>query len=433
MADIDDPFRPRDSVVRPRPGAGKRPVTPDGTVAWHPAAAPSVDVEPLPMAAMEIMAGGLNPLVQAATPLLLLAGRLRGTITGPDVGTIRQYAMDEVRRFEQRAQAGGVPNEFVLAARYALAATVDEAVLSTPWGAQSEWTQHSLLVVLHRETWGGQKFFEMLERASRDPARHIDLLELLYLCMAVGFAGRYHQQRGQLADVQRALYQKIREQRGAFDPALSLRWEGVKDRRNRLIRYVPWWVVGAAAIAILAVTFVLYSRALGGPAGDIQAALARIGRQGFEAPRTPVVVQGPTLKQLLAPEEQGGSLKVDEQNGRTVVTLPSGVLFASGSATIDPRFEPILLRVAEAIAKVPGRVLVVGHTDDQPLRSMRYADNYELSRERARNVVQVLERQPGTAGRIQFSGAGPSQPIATGTDPESRARNRRVEIIHIPG
>jgi type VI secretion system protein ImpK len=423
--------------VRPRPGAGRRPVAPDGTVAWHPAAAPSPDVEPLPAAAMDVVAGGLNPLVQAATPLLLLAGRLRGTLAGPDVGTVRQHTMDEIRRFEQRAQSGGVSNEFVLAARYALAATLDEAVLSTPWGAQSEWTQQSLLVVLHRETWGGEKFFDMLERASRDVPRHIDLLELLYLCMAVGFAGRYLvRDRGhaQLAEVQRQLYQRIREHRGAFDPALSLRWQGVQDRRNRLIRYVPWWLVGAGALAVLAITFVLYSSALRGPAGDIQSALIKVGTEGFDAaPRTPVVVHGPTLKQLLAPEEAGGSLKVDEQNGRTVVTLPSAVLFASGSATIDPRFDPILQRVAEAIARVPGRVLVVGHTDDQPLRSMRYADNYELSRERARNVVEVLQRQPGTAGRLQWQGAGPSQPVAQGTDAESRARNRRVEIIHIPG
>ena len=41
---------------------------------------------------------------------------------------------------------------------------LDEAVLSTPWGGQSEWAQHPLLVALHREAWGGEKFFEMLDR-----------------------------------------------------------------------------------------------------------------------------------------------------------------------------------------------------------------------------------------------------------------------------
>ena len=49
------------------------------------------------------------------------------------------------------------------------APSLDEAVLSTPWGAQSEWAQHPLLVAFHREAWGGEKFFEMLDRISSDP------------------------------------------------------------------------------------------------------------------------------------------------------------------------------------------------------------------------------------------------------------------------
>ena len=75
----------------------------------------------------------------------------------------------DLRRFEDRARRAGVINETVLAARYALCATLDEAVLATPWGAQSEWAQQTLLVALHREAWGGEKFFDMLERICADP------------------------------------------------------------------------------------------------------------------------------------------------------------------------------------------------------------------------------------------------------------------------
>ena len=77
------------------------------------------------------------------------------------------------------------------------APALDEAVLSTPWGNQSEWAQHPLLVALHREAWGGEKFFDMLDRISQDPARYIDLMELQYLGLAFGFAGKYQvQERG---------------------------------------------------------------------------------------------------------------------------------------------------------------------------------------------------------------------------------------------
>ena len=170
-----------------------------------------------PRSARAFLGLGLNPLVQAASPLLLLIGgcaapRRRWTSSG-----LRRHALEEIRRFEERARASGVRNEIVLAARYALCAGLDEAVLSTPWGAQSEWAQHPLLVALHREAWGGEKFFEMLDRISADPARHIDLLELQYLMLALGFTGKYQMlERGheQLADLQQSLYRKIRASAG---------------------------------------------------------------------------------------------------------------------------------------------------------------------------------------------------------------------------
>ena len=109
----------------------------------------------------------------------------------------------------------------MLSARYTLCAGLDEAVLSTPWGSQSEWAQHPLLVALHREAWGGEKFFDMLDRISQDPARYIDLMELQYLGLAFGFAGKYQiQERGHehLLEVQHELYRKIRDHRGQTEP-----------------------------------------------------------------------------------------------------------------------------------------------------------------------------------------------------------------------
>ena len=243
---------------------------------------------PIPSALRDVLGPGLTPLVQAACPLLLLTGQLRGTLSAPEVGGLRRHTVDEIRHFEERALASGVPNEIVLAARYALCAALDEAVLSTPWGAQSEWAQQTLLVALHREAWGGEKFFEMVDRVSKDPARYIDLMELLYLCLAFGFAGKYQvSERGstRLGDVQQDLYRKIRDQRGAPSRELSLHWKGVEDRRHRLIRYVPWWVVGAAALAVLVATFITYYSRLGDAAAPVHAALAQVGVEDFIVPR----------------------------------------------------------------------------------------------------------------------------------------------------
>jgi type VI secretion system protein ImpK len=77
---------------------------------------------------------------------------------------------------------------------------------------------------------------------------------------------------------------------------------------------------------------------------------------------------------------------------------------------------------------------VEGHTDDLQLRSIRYSDNVELSRERAVSVVRILEATPGNAGRFTPSGRGESQPRhVPASDPANRALNRRVEIIHVTG
>jgi type VI secretion system protein ImpK len=315
-----------------------------------------------------------------------------------------------------------------------ICAALDEAVLSTPWGNQSEWAQHPLLVQLHREAWGGEKFFEMLERTSKDPAKFIDLMELQYLALAFGFAGKYHvQERGQdkLLEIQQSLYRRIREQRGPVKTGLSLRWRGLEDRRNPLFRYLPWWVVSAAALPILAIVFTAYYAGLAGAAGPVQAELAKIGLEDFAAPAAAAPSRGPTLKQLLASDEQRGALSVEEQGTKTTVTLPAGDLFQSGSATVNDAYVATLQRVAAALNKVPGRVLVVGHTDSQPIKSIRFQDNFELSRERAVSVVDVLKRGLDSPARLQWTGVGSSEPRYPETDPESRSRNRRVEIIHV--
>jgi type VI secretion system protein ImpK len=434
MPDNDDPFLSSDRTVRPRPGGGRRgmPEPPPP----RPATGAFTGFEPIPEAVRAAIGLGLNPLVQAAAPLLLLTGQLR-TATAVDVADLRRHVLEEIRRFEDQAHAAGIRSEIVLAARYALCAGLDEAVLSTPWGAQSEWAQRPVLVALHHEAWGGEKFFEMLDRIVVDPARHLDLMELQYLLLALGFTGKYHLlDRGQeqLTDLQRNLHRTIRSQRGPAPTELSLQWRGLEDRRNRLVRYVPWWVVAAAAVALLVVTFVVYYSWLATQAAPLQAKLAQVGLGDFSAPPPPPApVAGPTLKQLLREEEAAGALSVVEEGGRTRVTLPSGDLFASGSATVNPEYEDTLARVAAALNKVPGRVMVEGHTDDQPIRSLDFSDNFELSRERAVSVATIVKRTLAEPERMTARGAGAMAPrYRPESEPENRARNRRVEIIHQP-
>jgi type VI secretion system protein ImpK len=448
----DDPFAPRDATIfRPRPGAGKRGSDPPGPETRGPTGPPSAGPPPglaasgsgrsgLAGAVRDFSAPGLNPLLQAASPLLILMGRLRTTLIPTDIGTLRRQTLDQIREFEERARAGGIAPETVLAARYALCAAVDEAVLSTPWGSQGEWREQTLLITLHREAWGGEKFFDMLQRISADPARHIDLMELQYVCLALGFAGKFQvAERGhaRLAEVQTDLFRRIRTYRGVPPPELSLHWRGMHDRRNPVIRYVPWWVVGAFTLLVLTGTFIFYHLRLAALSAPIDNRLAHVGlMQAPPANPSPSAAApasaAPRLQQLLQDDVANHVLSVEQRNNQTLVTLIASDLFGSGSATVNPNYAMTLRRLAHALDEVPGRVFVVGHTDDQPLRSLRYRDNYDLSRARADEVVKLLAAGMHEPARLTPSGVGSSEPrYKPESLPENRARNRRVEITHV--
>jgi type VI secretion system protein ImpK len=436
--DGNDPFAPRDAtVMRPRPGAGKRGAADAGMPGAASGArlARRESADGVSADLRDFMNSGLNPLLQAASPLLILAGKLRGMLSNPDVGALRRQVLEEIRRFEDRSSASGVAAGVISAARYALCATLDEAVLSTPWGGQSEWAGQTLLVTLHRETWGGEKFFEMLDGILADPARHIDLIELQYVCLALGFAGKYQvADRGQsrLLEIQADLARRISTFRGKRPDELSLQWRGVQDRRNPVLRYVPWWVFAAAGVLIVTATFVILRERLATLSAPISEQIAALG--SIPAPSAAPVTSnaGPRLRQLLADDEARGVLNIEEHGAQTKVILIAKDLFASGSATVNPAYYDSLRRIARALNEVPGRAFVIGHTDDQPLRSFKFENNVELSRARAVNVTEILKLAIDNPGRLSAEGRGSAEPRYTPASlPENRARNRRVEIIHV--
>ena len=442
----DDPFRPSNAtVLRPKPGAGKRtPTAPPPPVPPSPPRRPSpsyaVPGAPLAEPALQRAPGGqgLNPLVTAAVPLLLMVGGMRSSTIRGDVPALRRPALEEIRRFEENARGAGIANEVIIAGRYALCAALDEAVLATPWGAHSDWAQQTLLNTLHREAYGGEKFFEMLERIAQDPARRIDLIELQYLCIALGFTGKFQlleQGQMRLAQTQHDIFQRIRSVRSAPEQELALHWHGVEDRRHRLVRYLPWWVAVVAALAVITTTFVFFKHRLDSQADPIYAALASIGTESTPAaPATAAtgVPLGPTLRQLLADEESSGRVRIEENGPQTRITLIAPELFATASATLDPRYSKTLHAIGAALEKVPGRVFIEGHTDDQAVRSFAFRDNYALSRARAESVEKILATEVRTPARMELVAKGPSQPrYLPASAPENRVRNRRVEIIHV--
>lgn len=374
---------------------------------------------------------GLNPLVAAANPLLNLVVQLRSTMHHPDPAGLRDALARDIKAFETRAQAAGVSRDTLVGARYALCTLLDEVAASTPWGS-GVWAKQSLLVMFHNETWGGEKFFVLLSRLAQDPARNRDLLELLYVCLALGFEGRYRvlqNGRAQLAAVREHIAQVLRAQAGEHERELSPSWQPAAVKRQRLFLVMPLWVCFAACGAILAGIFVLLTYKLNAASDPVFAKIQSIRVAAADRPK-PVArppAPQPRLSGFLANEIAQGLVAVRDEVDRSVVTIVGDALFAPGSGTISSRYEPLLARIAEELNRVPGTVNVTGHTDNQPIRSIRFPSNWHLSQERARSVAQRLATQVDPT-RVHAEGRADSEPVVSNENPANRARNRRVEI-----
>jgi type VI secretion system protein ImpK len=208
----------------------------------------------------------LNPLVAAASSLLSEVVRLKHSYEGDDLHVLNQRLSSELKLFEHRALYDGAESSQVMAARYVLCTAIDEAVVTTPWGNESEWSQMSLLSSFHNETFGGEKFFQLLERLSRNPVKHLPMLELMYLCLSLGFEGKYRvMPRGmlELEAVRDSLYRQIRQLRGDVPREVSPHWQGLKDTRRRLVRIVPWWMVALFTLVCLGMLHTGFAWVLG--------------------------------------------------------------------------------------------------------------------------------------------------------------------------
>ncbi|MET0328383.1 MAG: type IVB secretion system protein IcmH/DotU [Luteimonas sp.] len=382
---------------------------------------------------------GRNPLLHAASPLLLLAVQVRHSANAGDAEALRAQVQAQIRRFETRLAESGIRQQTITAARYVLCATLDEAVLNSPWGERSGWSSRTLLVTFHGESYGGARFFQLLDQLLQDVPQHVDLLELMYACLALGFSGRFQIEAGgraRLADIQDDLQRRIRAQRGALADGLSPRWRGLEQRGSPLARRLAPWLVAGACGCVLLGAFGWFHARLNALAAPIGAEAARIGLATVappgDLPRPPPVR---TLAQLLSNEAQAGLLEIDQRpDGQAWVRLSAGTMFASGGDALGGDARALVARVGHALEQLPGRVLVVGHTDDQPLRSLRFKDNYALSTARAQAVADVVAASLSDAGRLEVVGAGASQPLAQpASRPEHRDRNRRVEILYQPG
>ena len=137
-------------------------------------------------------------------------------------------------------------------------------------------------------------------------------------------------------------------------------------------------------------------------------------------------------KSLLGFKDSG--LEIEVKNGKVYVKMSNQLLFKSGSTTIDKRGRDALQQLAMVLSEQPDiSIMIEGHTDNVPIGSSRFADNWDLSVLRSTEVARILTIENGIdPRRIIASGRSEFMPIEESNDPEARAKNRRTEIILSP-
>jgi type VI secretion system protein ImpK len=409
--------------------------------------------------------GGINPLVAMANPILAAVPQIRRTLRHPDPSALLVSLRDQIESLEASAISGEIAEDTLDTAVYALCALLDESAAATPWG--QKWLEQGLLQKLRGETGGAEGFYARLDRVCADPEKNADLIEFFYICLALGFEGRYRgaaDGKQELQQVRDRLYALIARRRPRPD-ALSEHWrtpaaQAAADAALRTVELANAARAAAAAAAaaprvetppgrfalsrwprraiwsgvagVVGVTLVLYLAALRLQDDEMREMMApvntgsRLNPGPSSAPdsaATPKASAADALAKSLA----GLPVSVNENAGTVSLRILDDAQFASGSDSPARQLGALLPKIAEALDGLPGSIVVVGHADSRP-PGARYASNEELSLARSHAAARLMAPKLADPKRMLAEGRGAAEPIVPNDSDANRAKNRRVVI-----
>lgn len=421
------------TIIKPRPGlrtgknkAAFRPqVSSDATVVATPTTNKTT-LMPLPML-------GSNPLLESASTILSMVNQVRCTPTHADTKVLKQAFNDRLNEYEASLRYAQINQASLDAAMFCLCCLIDETVLNTQWGGESEWGQESLLSMLHSQTSGGEYFFTLLDDHLCAPFQHAQLLELQYVCLSLGFVGKYKfEQVGQqkLEEYRQHVFSSLEQVNGEIEEGLAIQTYPVVEIKNEGEIGIPTWLVMSVFGALLLSLF-LFSRYTINQHSDPVFNQIQSLAQWTPAQETVSLIDEAELlllQQRLNTEVERGLIRVEPMRDRVRFTIASHELFAPGSADIKASFIPILQKLSRALESTDGRILITGHTDSQPIITSRFPSNWHLSLARATAVADTMSVGTLLRGRLWPEGRGESEPVQGNLTQSERAQNRRVEI-----
>lgn len=441
MADHDDDLSK--TMVIPNPG-GRR----SSNYRQAPVTVPQsvLDTPQDPVSAHETEGLFLeNILLARASELVNLASNLRTLEPNNSIEQLRNDINRYIEAFDKQLVAQDISQEVALTARYVLCCLLDELVLSTPWGIESSWSRQTLLSKYHNETSGGEKFFVIVNKLMEQPQRNIDLIELCYLCLSIGFRGKYRLSPSGENDVLQIcnmMFQAIslyRPNANELSPAWRINTEDTTSIEKRL---PPSLVFIFLAFVCIAVYIALLSN-LHAQSYPLFEKIESVGWNDFAyepqqaennstektAQVTPQRQQLSSvtadIKTRLSQSIINGLVNVEQQSGAVIIRFVSAQLFPPGSISVNEASLPDRTKLFNTIKAYTDSIVIVGHTDS----TGRAESNWAISRSRAESIERWLKNSENRSLRTITRGVADTQPIAQN---KSDSRNRRVEILIFP-
>jgi len=136
----------------------------------------------------------------------------------------------------------------------------------------------------------------------------------------------------------------------------------------------------------------------------------------------------------LRDEIEDGAIEIEALGQQLIIRVREKGSFPAGSAFLQPRFRPVVIKVANILLDIPGVIVISGHTDNEPVQSELYRSNWDLSAQRAVSVAHEMIKVKGFENKKMFiSGYAGTKPLTDGKTSVTRSRNRRVEITILQG
>ncbi|MBZ9776991.1 type VI secretion system protein TssL, long form [Mesorhizobium sp. CO1-1-8] len=390
-----------------------------------------------------------NPILAAAAPLLMLFGQLRLIPVERQAEPLAEHITEAIDRFDRALEKARVAEEDARIAKFVLCETADDLIDNLPWPRKDAWAQHSMLSQFFHVEPTGTGFFEALNKILASPEAHYDLLEMMHVCLSLGFEGQY---RGLTRDdtnlerVRRDVYETLRYFKPRADEDISPRWQGLAATVTQFSTRLPLWAIAAAASALLTAAFftlrVFITNEGDATAGELlalnpstpiaieRASVAPLAETVKITPPAATTTQIDRIRSALAMDIEAGGLTVGTKGNFIVVEINNLLLFQSGRADAKPEFQPIAADIAAALEPEQGPIRIVGHTDNvKPRKSGPFKSNFDLSVARAKAVETMMAPKFSDPSRLTVDGKGEDEPIADNATPEGRATNRRVDVM----